>query len=76
MKSNSCSPGSIAISSVPMLSTAQADVLSADLALGQQLGQPQRLSSQLPVPVGRLEIQWPHFRCRRLVASSFQIAQT
>ena len=33
--------------------TAQADVVSADLALGQQLGQPQRLSAQLPVPVGR-----------------------
>jgi outer membrane protein, heavy metal efflux system len=52
--------------------TAQADVLSADLALGQQLGQPQRLSSQLPVPVGRLEISGRTFAVEDLVASSFQ----
>lgn len=30
--------------------TAQADVVSADLALGEQLGQPQKLSTQLPGP--------------------------
>ncbi|HET7108064.1 MAG TPA: TolC family protein [Candidatus Acidoferrum sp.] len=52
--------------------TAQADVVSADLVLGQQLGQPQRLSSQLPVPIGRLEISGRTFNLDGLVASSFQ----
>jgi cobalt-zinc-cadmium efflux system outer membrane protein len=52
--------------------TAQADVVGADLALGQQLGQAQKLSSQLPVPVGRLEIPGRTFNVEDLVATSFQ----
>jgi cobalt-zinc-cadmium efflux system outer membrane protein len=52
--------------------TAQADVISADLALGQQLGQPQRLSMQLPVPVGRLEIPDRTFNVDNLVTTAFQ----
>jgi cobalt-zinc-cadmium efflux system outer membrane protein len=52
--------------------TAQADVISADLALGQQLGQPQKLSSQLPVPVGRLEIPDRTFNVDDLVTTAFQ----
>jgi outer membrane protein TolC len=35
--------------------TAQADVYSADLLLGQQLGKSERLEAQLPVPDGSLE---------------------
>jgi outer membrane protein, heavy metal efflux system len=53
--------------------TARADVISADLALAQQLGQPPKLSSQLPVPVGRLEIANRTFNVDELVASSFQL---
>lgn len=52
--------------------TAQADVISADLALGQQLGQPQRLSTQLPIPVGRLEIPFRTFNVDDLVSTAFQ----
>jgi outer membrane protein, heavy metal efflux system len=52
--------------------TAQADVISADLALGQQLGQPQKLSSQLPVPLGRLEIPDRTFNVDDLVTTAFQ----
>ena len=49
--------------------TARADVISADLALAQQLGQPPKLS----VPVGRLEIANRTFNVDELVASSFQL---
>jgi outer membrane protein, heavy metal efflux system len=52
--------------------TAQADVFSADLALGQQLGQPEKLSSQLPLPLGRLEIPNRTFNVEELVAGAFQ----
>jgi cobalt-zinc-cadmium efflux system outer membrane protein len=52
--------------------TAQADVVGADLALGQQLGEPRRLSSQLPVPVGGLEIPGRTFHVEELVSASFQ----
>lgn len=52
--------------------TAQADVVSADLALGQQLGQAQKLSSQLPVPVGNLAIPDHTFHVDALVATAFQ----
>ncbi len=53
--------------------TAEADVISADLALGQQLGNPQKLSSELPLPVGRLEIPNRTFNPEELVATAFQL---
>jgi cobalt-zinc-cadmium efflux system outer membrane protein len=52
--------------------TAQADVVSADLALGQQLGQSQKLSSQLPVPLGKLAIPERAFNVDDLVTTAFQ----
>jgi cobalt-zinc-cadmium efflux system outer membrane protein len=52
--------------------TAQADVVSADLALGQQLGQPQKLSVQLPVPTGKLAIAERTFNVDDLVTTAFQ----
>lgn len=52
--------------------TAQADVVSADLTLGQQLGQPQRLSAQLPVPAGKLTIAERTFNVDDLVTTAFQ----
>jgi len=52
--------------------TAQADVFSADLTLGRQLGQPQKLSSQLPIPVGRLDVGNRAFNVEDLVATAFQ----
>jgi outer membrane protein, heavy metal efflux system len=52
--------------------TAQADVVSADLALGQQLGQPQKLSAQLPVPAGQLTIPERTFNVDDLVTTAFQ----
>ncbi len=52
--------------------TAQADVLSADLALGQQLGKTERLTSQLPVPDGTLEIPIRTFDVDQLVAGALE----
>ena len=42
--------------------SAQADVYSADLALAQQLGQAEKLSTQMPVPTGQPGSPNPHFR--------------
>jgi len=52
--------------------SAQADVYSADLALAQQLGQPEKLSTQMPVPTGRLEVPIRSFDPDQLVASALQ----
>ena len=49
--------------------TAEADVLSADLALAQQLGKPERLAAQLPVPEGSLDIPIRTFDISQLVAA-------
>jgi outer membrane protein, heavy metal efflux system len=52
---------------------ALADVYSADLALGQQLGHREKLSeAQLPVPSGTLEIPIRSFDIDRLVADALQ----
>ena len=52
--------------------SAQADVYSADLALAQQLGQAEKLSTQMPVPTGRLEVPIRTFDPDQLVASALQ----
>jgi cobalt-zinc-cadmium efflux system outer membrane protein len=52
--------------------SAQADVYSADLALAQQLGQAEKLSTQMPVPTGRLEGPVRTFDPDALVASALQ----
>ena len=52
--------------------TAQADVYSADLALGQQLGKSERLAAQLPVPDGSLEGPVRTFDVDQLVANALQ----
>lgn len=52
--------------------TAQADVYSADLVLGQQLGKSERLEAQLPVPEGSLEGPVRTFDVDQLVANALQ----
>jgi outer membrane protein, heavy metal efflux system len=52
--------------------SAQADVYSADLALAQQFGQPEKLSTQMPTPVGNLEIPIRSFDPDELVANALQ----
>jgi len=52
--------------------TAEADVYSADVALGQQLGKSERLSTQLPVPDGTLEIPIRAFDVDQLVATALE----
>jgi outer membrane protein, heavy metal efflux system len=52
--------------------TAQADVYSADLVLGQQLGRSEKLSAQLPVPDGTLEGPVRTFDVDQLVASALE----
>jgi cobalt-zinc-cadmium efflux system outer membrane protein len=53
--------------------SAQADVYSADLALAQQLGQADKLSTaQLPVPAGSLEVPIRTFDPDQLVAIALQ----
>jgi cobalt-zinc-cadmium efflux system outer membrane protein len=52
--------------------SAQADVYSADLALAQQLGEADKLSAQMPVPTGHLEISVRTFDPDALVASALQ----
>jgi len=52
--------------------TAQADVYSADLQLAEQLGSPEKLRSQLPVPKGTLEIGVREFDVNQLVATALQ----
>jgi outer membrane protein, heavy metal efflux system len=52
--------------------TAQADVYSADLVLGQRLGKSERLEAQLPVPDGSLEGPVRTFDVDQLVANALQ----
>jgi outer membrane protein, heavy metal efflux system len=52
--------------------SALAEVYSADLALGQRLGQSEKLAAQLPVPSGTLEIPIRSFEVDRLVADALQ----
>jgi outer membrane protein, heavy metal efflux system len=52
--------------------SAQADVYSADLALAQQLGEPDKLSAQMPVPNGRLEVPVRTFDPDQLVTNALQ----
>jgi outer membrane protein, heavy metal efflux system len=52
--------------------SAQADVYSADLALAQQFGQADKLSTQMPVPTGSLEVPVRTFDPDVLVASALQ----
>jgi len=52
--------------------TAVADVYSADLVLGQQVGRPERLASQLPVPDGTLDIPIRTFDVSQLVATALE----
>jgi len=50
--------------------TASADVYTADLALGRQLGKPEKLAAELPVPDGTLEIDIRQFDVADLVANA------
>jgi cobalt-zinc-cadmium efflux system outer membrane protein len=52
--------------------TAQADVYSADLVLGQQLGKSEKLAAQLPVPEGTLEGPVRTFDVDQLVAAALE----
>jgi len=52
--------------------TAQADVYSADLVLGQQLGKSETLGAQLPVPDGTLEGPVRTFIADELVAGALE----
>jgi outer membrane protein, heavy metal efflux system len=52
--------------------TAEADVYSADVELGQQLGKPDTLSTQLPIPDGTLDIPIRTFDVDQLVATALE----
>jgi cobalt-zinc-cadmium efflux system outer membrane protein len=52
--------------------TAQADVSSADLVLGEQLGKSEKLTAQLPVPDGTLEVPIRTFDVGQLVANALE----
>ncbi len=52
--------------------TAQADVYSADLALAQQFGEAEKLSAQMPVPAGSLEVPVRTFDPDALVTAALQ----
>ena len=52
--------------------TAEADVYSADLALGQQLGKSEKLAAELPVPDGTLEGPVRTFDVDQLVAGAVE----
>jgi outer membrane protein, heavy metal efflux system len=52
--------------------SAQADVYSADLALAQQFGEADKLSTQMPVPTGSLEVPVRTFDLDVLVAAALQ----
>jgi len=53
--------------------TAAADIYSADLIMGQQLGRPEKLAAELPVPEGTLEIGPRTFDVSQLVAAALQL---
>jgi len=52
--------------------SAQADVRSADLVLGQQLGKAEKLANQLPVPDGTLDVPIRTFDILQLVATALE----
>jgi len=52
--------------------TAQADVYSADLVLGQQLGKSEKLAAQLPIPDGTLEGPVRTFDVDQLVETALE----
>jgi cobalt-zinc-cadmium efflux system outer membrane protein len=52
--------------------SAQADVYSADLALAQQFGEADKLSTQMPVPTGSLDVPVRTFDPDVLVAAALQ----
>lgn len=52
--------------------TAESDVYSADLAAAQQLGSPDKLGAQMPLPTGSLEIATRTFDLEQLVAHALQ----
>jgi len=52
--------------------SAQADVRSADLVLGQQLGKAEKLANQLPVPDGTLDVPIRTFDMLQLVATALE----
>jgi cobalt-zinc-cadmium efflux system outer membrane protein len=52
--------------------SAQADVYSADLALAQQFGQAEKLSAQMPISTGRLDVPTRTFDPDALVAGALQ----
>jgi cobalt-zinc-cadmium efflux system outer membrane protein len=52
--------------------TAQADVYSADLVLGQQLGRSEKLAARLPVPDGTLEGPIRRFDINELVSNALE----
>lgn len=51
---------------------AEANVVSADLALGQVLGKPERVAEKLPVPDGTLDIPVRTFNVAQLVAMAME----
>jgi outer membrane protein, heavy metal efflux system len=54
------------------LISAEADVVTADLAMGQQLGKPERVAEKLPVPDGTLDISVRTFDVAELVATELE----
>jgi cobalt-zinc-cadmium efflux system outer membrane protein len=52
--------------------SAEADVVSADLAMGQQLGRPERVAEKLPVPDGTLDIPMRTFDVAQLLATALE----
>lgn len=52
--------------------SAESDVYNADLVFAQQLGNPQKLGAQMPIPAGTLEIPTRTFDLDQLVASAFK----
>jgi cobalt-zinc-cadmium efflux system outer membrane protein len=52
--------------------TTQADVYSADLVLGQQLGRSEKLAARLPVPDGTLEAPARTFDINELVSNALE----
>jgi outer membrane protein, heavy metal efflux system len=52
--------------------SAESDVFSADLALAQQLGNPDKLGAQMPLPSGSLEIPTRNFDGDQLVGQALQ----
>jgi outer membrane protein, heavy metal efflux system len=52
--------------------SAEADVVTADLAMGQQLGKQERVAEKLPVPDGTLDIPVRTFDVVQLVATALE----